>query len=256
MLADMVKAGKLPPVAERLPQNPLVIKPVNEIGKYGGRIRTFSPSDTSQAVELWQYGFSPLRWDNDATKVGPNACETWSTNADNTEWTLNFRKGLKWSDGQPCNVDDVMFWWNDLIQNPDFAEKPSEFGLAGGKPAVFTKVDDYTLKIKYQVPSPLTPERLAMWCKGSLGPRWIVPKHYLQQFHPAYNKSVTGLGCNDQTARMGALTWSSDSDRMGRRGVHSRRQHPQVDTQPLLLRRRPPGEPVTVCRRHRREADQ
>ncbi len=35
-LAEQVKAGKLPPVAERVGQDPLVIKPLHEIGKYGG----------------------------------------------------------------------------------------------------------------------------------------------------------------------------------------------------------------------------
>src|SRR2546430_4763831 len=38
-LAALVKAGKLPPVQERVSQDPLVIKPVHEIGKYGGRRR-------------------------------------------------------------------------------------------------------------------------------------------------------------------------------------------------------------------------
>ena len=38
-LAESVKAGKLPPVAERIGQDPLVIKPVHEIGKYGGTWR-------------------------------------------------------------------------------------------------------------------------------------------------------------------------------------------------------------------------
>src|SRR5437763_2137984 len=38
-LAELVKAGKLPPVEQRLPQDPLVIKPLNEIGKYGGTWR-------------------------------------------------------------------------------------------------------------------------------------------------------------------------------------------------------------------------
>ena len=38
-LAELVKAGKLPPVQERVSQDPLVIKPVHEIGKYGGTWR-------------------------------------------------------------------------------------------------------------------------------------------------------------------------------------------------------------------------
>ena len=35
MLAAMVKAGKLPPVEKRLPDNPMVV-PADEIGQYGG----------------------------------------------------------------------------------------------------------------------------------------------------------------------------------------------------------------------------
>ena len=38
-LAELVKAGKLPPVAERIGQDPLVLKPVHELGKYGGMWR-------------------------------------------------------------------------------------------------------------------------------------------------------------------------------------------------------------------------
>ena len=47
LLAELVKAGKLPPVAERIGQDPLVIKPLHEIGKYGGtwRARLHRPGD-------------------------------------------------------------------------------------------------------------------------------------------------------------------------------------------------------------------
>src|SRR3989442_8314595 len=38
-LAELVKAGKLPPVQERIGQDPLVVKPLREIGKYGGTWR-------------------------------------------------------------------------------------------------------------------------------------------------------------------------------------------------------------------------
>src|SRR2546427_8392270 len=38
-LAELVKAGKLPPVQERIGQDPLVVKPLREIGKYGGTRR-------------------------------------------------------------------------------------------------------------------------------------------------------------------------------------------------------------------------
>src|SRR6476659_8494493 len=41
MLADLVKAGKLPPVEQRIPEEPLVVKPQGETGKYGGMWRFF-----------------------------------------------------------------------------------------------------------------------------------------------------------------------------------------------------------------------
>ena len=38
-LAELVKAGKLPPVEQRIGQDPLVIKPLREVGRYGGTWR-------------------------------------------------------------------------------------------------------------------------------------------------------------------------------------------------------------------------
>ena len=37
-LAELVKAGKLPPVQDRIGRDPLVVKPLREIGKYGGHL--------------------------------------------------------------------------------------------------------------------------------------------------------------------------------------------------------------------------
>ena len=38
-LAELVKQGKLPPVKDRLPAEPLVVKPLHSVGKYGGTWR-------------------------------------------------------------------------------------------------------------------------------------------------------------------------------------------------------------------------
>ena len=43
-LTDMVNKGELPAVDERLPENPLVVQPVNEVGKYGGTWRRVEPN--------------------------------------------------------------------------------------------------------------------------------------------------------------------------------------------------------------------
>ncbi|HRU32741.1 MAG TPA: hypothetical protein P5310_04950, partial [bacterium] len=43
VLAEMVRQGKLPPVKERLPKEPIVISPVEEIGQYGGKAQVIGP---------------------------------------------------------------------------------------------------------------------------------------------------------------------------------------------------------------------
>ena len=50
-LAELVKAGKLPPVEQRIGQDPLVVKPLREIGRYGGTWRRgfTGPGDFSNA---------------------------------------------------------------------------------------------------------------------------------------------------------------------------------------------------------------
>src|SRR3954453_17231333 len=35
-LTELVKVGKLPPVEQRVPQEPMVVKPLHSIGTYGG----------------------------------------------------------------------------------------------------------------------------------------------------------------------------------------------------------------------------
>lgn len=189
MLAAMVEAGELPSVDERLPENPLVLSPIHDIGQYGGTLRSFGSEWGGQWHES-QYGHSALRWIDDGLGIAPGMVEAWESNADASEWTLYFRKGLKWSDGSPCTTADVMYWWDDLVNNLEHSDTPPDFGQAGGEAATFTAVDDYTLKISYVAPSPLTEGRLAMWVNAGIGPRWIAPAEYLKQFHPDYSDAV------------------------------------------------------------------
>ncbi len=196
MLASMVQAGKIPPVDKRLPDNPYVVPhPWLTTGKYGGMLQLIcsdkTDKGTTQYVQESMYGHSLLRWLKDGLEIGPGLVESFENNADLSEFTLHFRKGLKWSDGQPWSVDDILFWWEDEVQTPELKELPPDEARSGkGTLFTMTKIDDNTLKLTYDAPTPLTIDRLAMWVKRGIGPRWMDPKHYLQQFHPKYNPSV------------------------------------------------------------------
>src|SRR3989304_3606371 len=100
-LAELVAAGKLPPLEERLPKSPLTLSPVNTIGKYGGRAR-MQVEWLAGFFEEGQYGYSPVRWIDDGLGIAPGLLDTWTTNDDNSEWTLHMREGIKWSDGEPA----------------------------------------------------------------------------------------------------------------------------------------------------------
>ena len=191
--------SSLPPVEERLPENPYVIphkwvKP----GKYGGKLNmnVFSSSGatTAESDREFFYGHSPLRWLNDGKDVGPGLVETWETNDDTSEWTFHFRKGLKWSDGKPWTTQDILFWWEDFVLPQKMAQAPPDETRSGkGTLAKFEAVDDVTLKLTFDTPAPLTADRMAAYCNGNVGKNgatWMMPSHYLKQFHPKYNKKV------------------------------------------------------------------
>lgn len=189
MLKELVDAGKLPPLADRMPENALVLKPIHGTGEYGGMIRTLS-SDLGTQWMQHQYGCSPVRWARDGEEIIPGIFESWETNADNTVWTFTMRKGLKWSDGQPCTVDDVLFWWNDMVVDKEQPTQPPDWGAVNGKLVQIEKVDEITLKFTYAGTSIFTLQRMANWSKGGVGYYFIMPAHYLKQFHPKYNTEV------------------------------------------------------------------
>ena len=138
LLAEQVAAGELPPVEERLPPNPLVVEPLNEIGTYGGTLRR----GTAALITYMTYNmtYEPLmRWNTPISGEGPiqpNLAESWSSNEDQTVWTVNLRQGVKWSDGEDFTSEDVLFLWNDNALNEKchrlwHRRDVSEWGAAG-----------------------------------------------------------------------------------------------------------------------------
>ena len=184
-LAEMVAAGELPPVDERLPDEPLVIEPVEEIGQYGGTWRYVDNNNgngyTQQQVNV--EGF--LKWNRDLNGHRPNIVTSWEWNDDATELTVNFRQGIKWSDGDPMTVDDYLFWWNDMVLDEDVPVNAPFGTTVRGELMSVEKVDDYTLHFSFPYPNPLFLDYVS---HGSYHSSiHIVPEHYMRQFHPKYS---------------------------------------------------------------------
>ena len=203
ILADLVKAGKLPAVSERLPEHPRVITPVEQPGEYGGTWRSGMVGGSDRNWLFRMAGYEPLiAWDRDWTgTLVPNLAEEYSGNADATEFTFKLRKGLKWSDGQPFTSDDIGFFVTDLATNKDLFPSPPDWLVVGDKVGTFEKVDDLTFKIKFSQPYGLFPQRLASVYGVQID---MMAKHYCSQFMPAYNKDkLDGL-----IAAAGVKSWS------------------------------------------------
>jgi peptide/nickel transport system substrate-binding protein len=190
MLAELVAAGELPPVEERLPVNPRVITPTHEVGQYGGTLRRAFKglSDRWGPVKLSEEG--AIQWDapdpENPTLV-VNYISEWSQNEDATQYTFKLREGLKWSDGEPFTTEDVQFYY-DKIFVPKLHSRPGplEIGLAGEGDEGMMQLevlDELTWRVTFSVSHPLLILRFGNDTMGQIaGPSMAAPKHYLEKY--------------------------------------------------------------------------
>jgi len=183
-LTDRVNAGKLPPVNERLPQDPVVVKPIDKIGKYGGQWST-GTIETNGNDARRNIGYEDLlRWTPKWDGVIANIAKSVSANDQGTEFTFVLRQGLKWSDGQPYAADDVLFWYEDVVMNREITPQEPQV------PYKVEKVDDFTVKWQFENPQGLFIKNMANINNHGAA---LYPKHYLQQFHKQYNPNADTL---------------------------------------------------------------
>jgi peptide/nickel transport system substrate-binding protein len=189
-LAKLAADGKLPPLAERIPANPLVVA-VEKAGRYGGSLRRGLRGSSDHNGILRMVGNQGLlRWNLAFTEVLPNVADKWEVNADSTEFTFHLRKGMKWSDGQPFTADDIVFSIEDCAKNTELYKSPPSPIVIGGKPGTATKIDETTVKFSFAGPYALFLEQMAT----PLGQHpTLFAKHYCSQFHPKYNTAVADL---------------------------------------------------------------
>ena len=197
MLHEMVAAGDLPPVGERLPEDPLVVEPVDSVGQYGGTWRrAFKGIKDFHAFGRLNYE-PMLRWPRDPKDpVQPGLASEWTWSEDGTELTLHLRRGLKWSDGAPFTVDDIIFWWEAIETDTNITAAPHAEWVIDGQPMELTKIDDVTITLTFAGPNGLA-ETVGLAFHGNQWPLgferfgFFAPRHYLEQYHPAYNSNVS-----------------------------------------------------------------
>lgn len=182
MLKTKVAAGLLPPVEERLPKEPLVVNPAQEIGQYGGITRlviTGSESHDSFCARNQNMLFDIAS--DDLSKITPHLAKGWDLSDDYKTITIYLREGVKWSDGHPFTADDILFWYEDIVLNDELTPVKPKKWAPGGKMVQIQKLNDYTVRLKFAVPYPRIIDILSNWGDP------ISCKHYLKKYHINYN---------------------------------------------------------------------
>lgn len=200
-----VKTGKLPPVKDRLPKEPLVYKTGNMpdgIGVYGDTMRHV----IGGRPDGWNYGAgqsqgwggidiglsecltrtAPLfQVEAKDTEPLPNLAKSWDWSPDGHKLTMHLIEGAKWSDGVAFNADDVMFYWDDEVVDPNVTPlngaTPETFGVG----TTLKKIDDYTVEWTFKEAFPR--QYLFAMAYGTFCPG---PSHILKPQHPKYSKNT------------------------------------------------------------------
>ena len=184
VLGKLVEAGKLPPLAQRLPERPRVLATDPE-AVYGGDLRMLigTLKDTKLA---FVYGYARLvGWDRNFRLVS-DIVERYDIEDGGRTFTFRLRKGHRWSDGAPFTSADFAYWWTNVANDDELSP--------GGPPATL-RVDGEMPKMTF--PDPLTvrlrwskPNNLFLIDQASAYPTIIYrPAHYLKQFHKAFNSA-------------------------------------------------------------------
>ena len=188
--SPMLDVRGLPAVSGQLPDDPIVIYPYGENGKFGGKAR-ITLGDNWHFFN-WE---SVLTISADLRNFLPNLARDWTVSEDGRITTIFLRSGLKWSDGHPLTTDDFMFSFNHIWLDPEISPLPSRM-IHGGRIA---RVDDLTFQYIFEDPYPLFVNLIAQF-----GSFMVDPKHYLKRFHPSFTDREQ---VEATTRENGFITW-------------------------------------------------
>jgi peptide/nickel transport system substrate-binding protein len=162
--------------------NPKVVHVAPEIGRYGrtlvnaqiGEARTLNPvivTDSSTGAVLGPL-FEGLVESNYITgEIEPALAESWTISPDKRTWTFTLRQGVRWTDGTPLTIDDVLFSLQ-VVFTKGVQSTTVDILTFGGKPVRWRKVDNR--RIAFTTDQPLG------FFLRLLQDLVIVPRHKLQ----------------------------------------------------------------------------
>ena len=190
-LAKRVAAGELPPIEDRLPEEPLIVPPIERIGQYGGTWRRgfTGRADRNNFDRLIHDHL--IYYDLDGYTLVPHIAKAWDISENGTTFTFHLRPGMKWSDGAPFTADDFVFAFEDVTLNENINPVIPSYSKADGQLYKVEKLDETTVRYTFHKPNYMFIENVGGLAIGGQFTRlWFcplyAPRHYLMQFLPKY----------------------------------------------------------------------
>ncbi|MEI6330291.1 MAG: ABC transporter substrate-binding protein [Pseudanabaena sp. ELA645] len=140
-------------------------------------IKTFNPvlyQDAYSGIAIG-YTLSGLITENAITKeLEPELAEKWEFQQEGKQLIFTMRPDLKWSDGQPLTVDDVLFTYQNVIYNEKIPANNRD-SLKIGKSQTLPKVEKLDdRRISFFMSEPFAPSL------RTIGSNSILPKHIFE----------------------------------------------------------------------------
>ena len=138
------------------------MRTTSEPGNRGGKLviaqrsepRTFNPV---VAVDQNSYGVNArlqadlIHINRTTQKTEPALAKSWTVSKDGTQFTLKLRHGLRFSDGQPFDADDVLFSFKVYLDEQVHSSQ-RDLLIISGKPLKVEKLDAYTVRFTFPLP--------------------------------------------------------------------------------------------------------
>jgi peptide/nickel transport system substrate-binding protein len=127
-----------------------------EIGRQGGRLvvslraepKTLNPLTAADApsreVILGAMQADLVHINRGTQLTEPALAKSWKVSPDGLQYTLTLRRGLRFSDGQPLDADDVLFTFRVYLDESIHATQRDQL-IVGGKPVAVRKVTPQTV---------------------------------------------------------------------------------------------------------------
>jgi peptide/nickel transport system substrate-binding protein len=182
---DEVESGDLPPVMERIPQQPLIVDleaKGRSFGVQGGTLSTLV-TRSKDIRQMVVYGYARLVGYDENYKLKPDILRAVDNDGDR-RFTLHLRAGHRWSDGAPFTSEDFRYWWEDVANNPELSPAgPPDFLRIEGQLPTVSFPDPQTVIYEWSNPNPNFLQTLAQ----ARPPFIYRPAHFLKTFHSAYS---------------------------------------------------------------------